>query len=234
MLLSSLFIPCAAHSAISFLPPVSYPKLDAGPLTAADFDGDGHPDLAVSTHDGGASGSVTLMYGRGDGTFQPGGDYIVGDNLTQVIGADVNGDGLLDLLVSHRPGNRIAVFLNRGGRSFTGPVFYAVDREPIAFHASDLNGDGRIDLAVSAHTANKLAIMLNRGDGTFLPPVYYPGGSYTAGIASGDWNGDGKRDLAMANYVSANLLVYAGGWHRTVHGQRRLSRRLLRLRGRGR
>src|SRR5713226_9364621 len=92
-----------ASPAISFLPPVSYAKTGASGITAVDLDGDGNLDLIVGDVNG---PRLSILYGRGDGTFEPpvtmdlgnGYDAALGTDH-QFIGVDVNGDGLPDLIV---------------------------------------------------------------------------------------------------------------------------------------
>jgi hypothetical protein len=188
---------------------VTYHRQGAGPLTAADLDGDGMVDMAVIGIGGGQAG-LSLFYGNGDGTFEPPTDLALGDGITEVVCADLNGDERLDIILAHSTSHRIILLINQGDRIYAPAVYYAVGTTPIALTTADLNEDGRLDLAVSNHHSNNLCVLLNRGDGTFDAPVFYPGGSYTARVVSGDFNRDGHADLAMSNYVSGNVLVYRG------------------------
>jgi hypothetical protein len=207
LVLSTVVRPSAApsDSPISFLPPVNYVKPSAGDLTAADFDKDARLDIAVV-----GGGSASILYGKGDGTFAPATDYPVGDNLAQVIAADVDGDGLLDMVIADDNTNSVDVLINLGSRAFAPPVRYPVGTKPYGVTASDFNGDGRRDLAVSNNDSHNMCVLLNKGDGTFAPAVFYGGGRYPGRILSADLNRDGKTDLAMSNYVSAEVSLYFG------------------------
>jgi hypothetical protein len=207
-LLAALTLALPAR-AISFRPPVNYPKLGAGPLSCMDIDADGRLDLAV-VGGGGGQGSLSLFYGLGDGTFAPPIDYPLGEGLNNPIGADVNGDGRLDLVVPHSPLNKVLVMLNLGGRAFAPAASYLAGSLPVSVAAGDFNGDGAPDLAVSNHQSNNICLLFNQGNGTFGSPVFMGGGSYPGGIITGDWNRDGRVDLAQANIVGSNVGLYLG------------------------
>jgi hypothetical protein len=215
MLLASGFItPGTARAAISFLPPVSYTKTGASGITAVDLDADGNLDLIVGDVNG---PRLSLLYGRGDGTFEPPVDMLLGNSYDvalgtdhQFIGADVNGDGLPDLIVPHWASGKVLVFLNQGARTFAPPVSYPVGAVPVAFTAADFNGDGKLDLAVSNDGPNTLSVLLNRGDGTFQPADSYPTGSLPGGVSAADLDGDGRLDLAVANIIGGTVTVYFG------------------------
>jgi hypothetical protein len=82
----------------------------------ADFDGDGNPDLALSTWDG-VTGSVLIVPGNGDGTFRNPIRMTIGTNPVGVAAADFNGDGLLDLAAPLVSDNVVVVMLNSNTNS---------------------------------------------------------------------------------------------------------------------
>ena len=89
-----------------FLPPAAYATGGtAVGIALADVNGDGKPDLvAINCGDNsacGGTGSVGVLLGNGDGTFQPAVVYDSGGFGTNSVAvADVNGDGKRDLVVS--------------------------------------------------------------------------------------------------------------------------------------
>jgi sugar lactone lactonase YvrE len=169
-------------------------------IATADLNGDGNADLVVTNS---GDGSVSVLLGNGDGTFQsqivltiPG--Y---PDLTPVAVGDFNGDGISDFVVGDSESNDVYVFLGINGLTFQAPVSYTTGNAAFGIVAADFQGTGHLDLAVTNAADNTVSLLLNRGDGsgTFQAQVTFPVGSTPLGIAAGDLNGDGLPDLAVAN-----------------------------------
>ncbi len=90
-------------------------KGNLGVVTAADFSGDGHPDLAFT-----AGKSVKVVLGNGDGTFQAPLQYSV-TNPYWILAADLNGGGRrsYDLAVPNFTSNTVSVLLNESSVHIT-------------------------------------------------------------------------------------------------------------------
>jgi hypothetical protein len=203
----------------TFQAPVSYGSGGIGPMSiaAADVNGDGKIDLVVANCGcafGGFynPGTVGVLLGNGDGTFQAAVSYSSGQNPWAIAVADVNGDGKPDLLVANScwcgHDATVAVLLGNGDGAFQPAVTYdSGGEDPFSVAVADLNGDGKLDLIVGNHCANgdcntdaTTGILLGNGDGTFQPVVAFdPGQDWTNSVAVADVNGDGRLDLVFAN-----------------------------------
>jgi hypothetical protein len=195
----------------TFLPAQSYPTGSApSSVAVGDFNGDGKPDLAVANHgesnDNGAG--VSVLLGKGDGSFGAAPSYAAGADPWSVAVGDFNGDGIPDLAVANYGYNgTVSVLLGKGDGSFLPAVNYTVGYHPLSVAVGDFNGDGIQDLAVANQGTSPfynggVSVLLGNGDGTFQAAVNYPAGTWSVSVAVGDFNGDGKQDLAVANEVS--------------------------------
>jgi hypothetical protein len=126
-------------------------------ITAADFDGDGHQDLAVA-EDG---SSVSIYKNIGDGTFATGVQYLAGVMPQAIIAADFDGDGRPDLATANYNAASISVLENNGDGTFAGYVSFGVGNWPYAIAAADFNGDWKIDLAVANSYDGTVSILIN-------------------------------------------------------------------------
>jgi hypothetical protein len=198
---------------------------DSFGLAVADVNGDGKPDLIVthSSYPSSAPGTVSVLLGNGDGSFQPAMSFPAGPAPSNVTVADVNGDGKPDLITFNTLGlpsttnSTVSVLLGNGDGTFQVPQSIATDGPLLA--VADVNGDGKPDL-LTAHLVNGFftlqvngfSVLAGNGDGTFQPLQPLDLGSTadfpilgTPTVAVADLDGDGRRDLIVAE---STLTVY--------------------------
>jgi hypothetical protein len=130
-------------------------------ILAADFNGDGKLDFAVTDSAGNA---VMILLGNGDGTFGPPTTIPVGNQPDAIITGDFNNDGKLDLAIANYGDGTVTLLLGNGDGTFTlaSGSPYAVGNGPVAIAAADFNGDGKLDLAVANSTDGTISILLQQ------------------------------------------------------------------------
>jgi hypothetical protein len=192
-------------------------------IVIADVNGDHKPDLVVAN---GGSGTVGVLLGNGDGTFQPAVTYGSGGMFpVSVAVADVNGDGKPDLFVANECADSscdgsVGVLLGNGDGTFRVAVTYSSGGVyGLSVAVADVNGDGKSDLLVANGCANLdlcgreggVAVLLGNGDGTFRAATkYLSGGAYPYSLKVADLNGDAKLDVVAANSWSGTVGVLLG------------------------
>jgi hypothetical protein len=204
----------------TFQPQVLY-AVGAAPAAGAvgDFNGDGFLDLAVvnsSTN----SNNVSVLLGKGDGTFQSQVVYQLGNTPWAVAVGDFNGDGIPDLVVANNDQvGSVSVLLGNGDGTFQPQAAYPTGSFPDALVLADFNNDRILDIATADSGDNNVSIMLGNGDGTFRAPAVYAVGVSPYAVAAGDLNGDGYADLITANYSSNTVSVLLGNGDGTFQVQ---------------
>lgn len=145
-------------------------------VAVGDFNGDGHPDAAVTYSDNVQAPTVAILLGNGDGTFQPVFTYPVGNGRRGgIVAADLNGDGKIDLAVTNFDDNTASVLVGNGNGSFQAPVTIGTGPGPEHIVVGDVNGDGLPDLVVDNQRGNGVSVLVNTSTHAQTPPAFTNG-----------------------------------------------------------
>jgi VCBS repeat protein/centrosomal CEP192-like protein/FG-GAP repeat protein len=188
-------------------------------IAVADLNGDGNPDVVTGDSTGASPRNVNVLLGKGDGTFAAPVRYSTGGSGEgQIVIADFNGDGKLDIAIVNESDNTISLLLGNGDGTFqAGKVVtpaLASDGFLGFLVAADFNGDGKMDLAIPDYcglNCGTLSILLGNGDGTFKAPTVLNTVSGATGITAADFNKDGKLDLAVAGQLGSIDIFLGNG-----------------------
>ena len=166
---------------------------------AADFDGDGLTDLALSGSD-----TLNVLLGKGDLTFQ---SPLRGSGGRLLGVGDFNADGKADLVTN--TSGTFRVLLGNGDGTFrAGASGDSNSSNANALAVADMNGDGKPDV-ITAYFST-VTIFLGKGDGTFQEKTGRQGVDTTQ-IWVGDFNGDGKPDVAVSgSYSNVGIMLGNG------------------------
>lgn len=200
----------------------TYPIYGSMTVVQGDFNRDGKPDILM-----GASASspddLTIRLGNGDGTFQapltvgsiPNGPY-------DMVTADLNGDGKLDLVAVTIVNNpNLYVWYGNGDGTFQAPLTYSTANSPRSVTVGNFYGSGRLDIAVG-EINGVIQLYKNGSGGNFALS-----GSLTLSPASdvirvraGDFNNDGSSDFAALDGSAAYVMWNngQGNFHQTELG----------------
>ena len=194
----------------TFQPAVNY-SAGQGPASVAvgDFNGDGKLDLAVANVStaGVLPGTVSILLGNGDGTFQPALDYDASTVSGSVVVADFNNDGKLDLAVANAPGDIVSILLGNGDGTFQPAVGYPAGQGPTSVVVGDFNGDNKLDLVVIGSSSSGVSLLLGNGDGTFQPAVNFDLRGNPASVAVGDFDASGRFGIAAVGSANSSVLL---------------------------
>lgn len=201
-------------------------------MVGGDFNGDGKTDLAQSLQ----GGTVQILLSNGDGTFSKGQSIAIGDgNLSDqvhLVSADLNGDGITDLVATDSLSNSATILLGNGNGTFTKAGTLATGQDPQGPAVGDINGNGIPDIVVANSSDDSLSIYIGQGGGTFAAPLVYSLASLpitqTAGagglwqftpsnVTIGDVNNDGIADLVVTGQHGTIVLQGngSGGFSQT-------------------
>jgi hypothetical protein len=127
-------------------------------VAIGDLNGDQKSDIVAA--DGGTN-QVSVLLGKGDGTFEAQKEYETGKGPAGVALADLNDDGKQDVVTANSEANKVSVLLGKGNGTFTPKLDLETDVKPRALALSDLNGDKKPDIVAANAVDNTASVLLN-------------------------------------------------------------------------
>lgn len=187
------------EAGLRFGNPYSILRTDAQPFLFADFNGSGVPDLGVFDAD-----DVTVYLGDGEGGFLPEPLRFrpSAGPITHCAARDLDGDGLMDLVVLSRDTVHVAVQDSQG--------FAQIGRYELRIKAQrvilcDVDGNGEADLLVEGLHGQRMAVYAGDGRGGFRGPV----GEFaliSGDLIPADLTGNGRCDLIQVLYPGLYII----------------------------
>ena len=189
-----------------------------GPITVADVNHDGRPDIIVGSMDGGI---VTVLLGDGNGQFAPaqGSPFPCNANPNDIAVADMNGDGHPDLVIANTQTPYITVLLGDGKGGFTpaahSPFATKSFPHPHGVVVGNFTADGRPSVITDSWGHNQILLLESDGKGNLLlPGKFFPANLHTdSGVRAADFNRDGKLDIVTVNQTANVVGLLLGDGH---------------------
>lgn len=193
--------------------------LDVRPVDVAmgDLDGDGDNDLAVTI--GENSGTVSILFNGGDGSFGLPVNLAACSYAKGVVIGDLDGDADSDL-ASTSNCFQASILLGDGQGSFTPNGRYGSGYTSSRIAAGDLDGDGVSDLVYVNIGISNVSVLLNDGTGAFPTHAFHTVGDNPHDVVIGDFDDDGDNDVATANFYGGNVSVLTNHGNGTFAGHR--------------
>jgi VCBS repeat protein len=187
---------------------VLFSKESATTITPADVNGDGRIDLIVPHRDGGESHVYLNTSRAGALSFSPVAFGPRDAAIRASAAADLDRDGILDIVVIDERRGLFAFFGQRGERWSAAVPIGARGRTPYALTVHDLNADGAVDVIVG-HVEAPSTVFINDGSGRTFRPIDFGDGKGTAyGFAVADLDEDGRLDIAVARSDAPNAVYF--------------------------
>jgi hypothetical protein len=174
---------------------------------------------------------ITIIGSKPSAAGSNGGDFAPG----AIAMADLNGDGIPDLVVASSRTDKIYVYRGQGdgqfGPELSGGAGFDAGADPVSVSVADLNGDGRPDLIVANEGSNDVSILMNAtvtsnlaGSATEAPQLTFePAATINTGprpvsavVASA--GGSGQSYLAVADSGSSDVMIFPASASGTVSG----------------
>lgn len=197
---------------ISFLPKIDYSNAlsHSDDVTLADLDKDGLPEMIVSNF---SEQTFTIYANSSSGgqlNLLVANNFPTGMSPTYSASGDLNGDGLLDILVNNYSSKTIGVYKNFSTPGSFGFTNQSLPAQATNLALSDVNGDGLPDLITGIQTNGSIQVMQNQSNNSaiqFAAITAFPMATGDCFVAAADLTGDGRPELISANTLQNNIAV---------------------------
>jgi len=145
----------------------------ASSLAVGDFNGDGRPDI-VATVGGNSPTYLAAFYQAAGNTFGPATRLPTYDIPQVVRAADVNGDGLLDLVIGHSGWSAVSVMTQRPDGLMEPELRYVATYDSYTPHSlavDDINRDGRPDIVLNNDLIRRIGAATAGANGRTAGPA---------------------------------------------------------------
>ena len=191
-------------------------------VVARDFNEDDITDLAVTKL---FANNVSVLIGQGtggvgNGSFAAPVTYPTGPGPFELVSADFNGDGILDLATALNVTPAVSVLpgLGSGGvgdGTFGSYTTFPINNLSTGIATGDFDLDGNPDLVATEYTSGSVGVLLGTGApaigaGSFSAAAHYSAGVSPYHIEIADFNEDGSPDLAVGNTGGGGVVVLRG------------------------
>lgn len=163
-------------------------------IAQGDVDGDGALDLVVVND----LGELQVFLGNGVGDFTPLPIATIDPGATELACADINEDGLLDLVSTHGMSDSLVVRWGTGaGGTFPLGQSLPVGEDPSGFVVADFDQDSHLDVVTVNNSSGSLSLLYNDGAGLLSQAIAFPLAIDPRCLAHGDFDSDGREDLIV-------------------------------------
>jgi len=171
-------------------------------VTTGDMDGDGQVDIIT-----GGSMGIVIFYGVGDGTFSDANVDYFGEQVLDVLVADFDQDGYLDIATSHAARDSVGIHINNHDSTYA-THFVAAGNGTVSLAAGKLDSDDYIDILVGCNDGTVWNLE-NDQAGSFVSTMAHLGIlSDPARVAVIDLDDDGIDDFGVVHSVNDYLYTY--------------------------
>lgn len=157
----------------TFVEPAATYSLGVGPsgtgtgpvgVALADLKGNGIQDIVTANE---KAGTVSVLLGKGDGTFEEPKEFKAGKKSRAVAVTDLSDDGKPDIATanSSSEANSVSVLLGKGDGTFASGQEFPTGKEPKAIALADFNVDGKPDIVTANAGANSASVLIDNNIG---------------------------------------------------------------------